>query len=83
MHAPSFVSAIAVGALLAGLLPAIGPRRSCSRSSIGVTLGEITPVTAAALVSAGLLSVIVFPLVAVTLLRSTDDEALPVAAPAR
>jgi hypothetical protein len=34
-----------------------------------VTLGEVTPVTAAALVSAGLLSVIVFPLVAVTLLR--------------
>ena len=32
---------------------------------------------------AGLLSVIVFPLVAVTLLRSTEDEALPVAAPAR
>jgi hypothetical protein len=35
-----------------------------------VTLGEMTPVTAAALVSAGLLSVIVFPLVAVTILRS-------------
>jgi len=34
-----------------------------------VTLGEITALTAAALVTAGLLSVIVFPLLAVTLLR--------------
>jgi Kef-type K+ transport system membrane component KefB len=38
-------------------------------TQIGVTLGKITPVTAAALVCAGLLSVLIFPLLALSLLR--------------
>ncbi|HKY65316.1 MAG TPA: hypothetical protein VJM49_03055 [Acidimicrobiales bacterium] len=37
--------------------------------AIGLELGEITPETGAALVSAGVLSVIVFPIVALGLLR--------------
>ena len=37
--------------------------------AIGLELGEITPETGAALVSAGLLSVIVFPIVALGVLR--------------
>lgn len=52
------------------------PRRCRSWSPpppIGVTLGEIKPVNGAALVSAGLLSVVVFPLVALSLLRSAPD----------
>lgn len=38
-------------------------------SSIGVAIGAITPVTAAALVSAGLVSVVVFPPIATALLQ--------------
>jgi Kef-type K+ transport system membrane component KefB len=56
-------------AVAAGLLQATSLSFLVTATSIGVTLGEITPVTAAALVTAGLLSVIIFPLVAVTLLR--------------
>ena len=56
-------------AVAAGLLQATSLPFLVTATSIGVTLGEMSAVTAAALVSAGLLSVIVFPLVAVTLLR--------------
>jgi Kef-type K+ transport system membrane component KefB len=68
LYAPSIGrrQAVAAGLLQATSLPFL-----VTATSIGVTLGEMTPVTAAALVSAGLLSVIVFPLVAVTLLRET------------
>jgi hypothetical protein len=41
-----------------------------------VQLGRITPVTAAALVFAGLLSVLLFPVVALALLR-TEEPARP------
>ena len=44
-------------------------------TQIGVMLGKITPVTAAALVCAGLLSVLIFPLLAVTLLRGEPATA--------
>jgi Kef-type K+ transport system membrane component KefB len=70
---PAFLYAPAIGrrqAVAAGLLQATSLPFLVTATSIGVTLGEMTPVTAAALVSAGLLSVIVFPLVAVTILRS-------------
>jgi Kef-type K+ transport system membrane component KefB len=83
---PAVLYAPTVGrrrATAAGLLQATSLPFVVTATSIGVTLGEITPVTAAALVSAGLLSVIVFPLVAVTLLRSTEEQPLPVTAPAR
>jgi hypothetical protein len=38
-------------------------------TQIGVQLGRITPVTAAALVFAGLLSVLVFPVLSLSILR--------------
>ena len=56
-------------AVAAGLLQATSLPFLVTATAIGVTLGEMTAVTAAALVTAGLLSVIIFPLVAVTLLR--------------
>jgi Kef-type K+ transport system membrane component KefB len=55
---------LALGLLQATSLPFI-----VTATQIGVTLGKITPVTAAALVCAGLLSVLIFPLLALTLLR--------------
>lgn len=74
---PAALYAASVGrrqAVAAGLLQATSLPFLVTATSIGVTLGEITPVTAAALVSAGLLSVVVFPLLAVTLLRPTAEE---------
>ena len=41
-------------------------------SQIGVLTGRITPITATALVCAGLLSVLVFPSVALSLLKNAD-----------
>ncbi len=64
-------------AAAAGLLQATSLPFLVTATEIGVALGEITPVTGAALVSAGLLSVIVFPLVAVTLLRENDPAVAP------
>ena len=46
-------------------------------TQIGVALDKITPVTAAALVCAGLLSVLIFPLVALGLLRGVKPEPGP------
>jgi Kef-type K+ transport system membrane component KefB len=57
-------STLALGLLQATSLPFI-----VTATQIGVTLGKITPVTAAALVCAGLLSVLIFPLLALSLLR--------------
>ncbi len=56
-------------AMAAGLLQATSLPFLVTAVEIGIALGEITPVTGAALVSAGLLSVVLFPLLAVTLLR--------------
>ena len=64
-------------AVAAGLLQATSLPFLVTATEIGVALGEIKPVTGAALVSAGLLSVIVFPLVAVTLLREDDPAVAP------
>ena len=58
------------GALAAGLLQATSLPFLVTATEIGVSLGEITPVTGAALVSAGLLSVIVFPIISLGLLRN-------------
>jgi Kef-type K+ transport system membrane component KefB len=60
---------LALGLLQATSLPFI-----VTATQIGVTLGKITPVTAAALVCAGLLSVLIFPSVALTLLRQGAPE---------
>jgi len=46
-------------------------------TQIGVMLGKITPLTAAALVCAGLLSVLIFPVLALTLLRPGEPEPEP------
>jgi Kef-type K+ transport system membrane component KefB len=55
---------IAIGLLQATSLPFI-----VTATQIGVTLGQISPVTGAALICAGLLSVLIFPLLALGLLR--------------
>jgi Kef-type K+ transport system membrane component KefB len=60
---------LALGLLQATSLPFI-----VTATQIGVTLGKITPVTAAALVCAGLLSVLIFPLSALALLRRSGPE---------
>ncbi len=56
---------LAIGLLQATSLPFI-----VTATQIGLTLGKISQVTAAALVCAGLLSVLIFPLVALSLLRA-------------
>jgi len=72
---------LALGLLQATSLPFI-----VAATQIGVVLGKLSSVTAAALVCAGLLSVLIFPLIALTLLRrgtpepAAADEA-PVPAP--
>jgi Kef-type K+ transport system membrane component KefB len=63
-------AAVAAGLLQATTLPFL-----VTATSIGVSLHKIRPVNAAALVSAGLLSVIVFPLVALAVLRRGDTGA--------
>ena len=60
---------LALGLLQATSLPFI-----VAATQIGVMLGKITPVTAAALVCAGLLSVLIFPVLALTLLRHGEPE---------
>jgi len=66
---------LALGLLQATSLPFI-----VTATQIGVALGKITPVTAAALVCAGLLSVLIFPLVALGLLRGVDPAPGPTSA---
>jgi Kef-type K+ transport system membrane component KefB len=60
--------------LALGLLQATSLPFLVTVTQIGVALGKITPVTAAALVCAGLLSVLIFPLLALGLLRKTGPE---------
>jgi Kef-type K+ transport system membrane component KefB len=58
------------GAVAAGLLQATSLPFLVAAADIGVELGKLDPATGAALVLAGLLSVMLFPLVALVLLRS-------------
>ena len=60
--------------LALGLLQATSLPFLVTITQIGVVLGKITPVTAAALVCAGLLSVLIFPLLALATLRSGEAE---------
>jgi Kef-type K+ transport system membrane component KefB len=60
--------------LALGLLQATSLPFLVTITQIGVALGKITPVTAAALVCAGLLSVLIFPLLALANLRSGERE---------
>ncbi len=55
--------------IAAGLLQATSLPFIVTASSIGVVVGTITPVTSAALVCAGLLSVLIFPALALSTLR--------------
>jgi Kef-type K+ transport system membrane component KefB len=69
---PAALYAPAVGrrsALAAALLQATSLPFIVTASQIGLLLGEIQPVTAAALIAAGLLSVVVFPPMAIAVLR--------------
>jgi Kef-type K+ transport system membrane component KefB len=63
---------LALGLLQATSLPFI-----VAATQIGVLLGKITALTAAALVCAGLLSVLIFPVLALTLLRGEPEPAEP------
>jgi Kef-type K+ transport system membrane component KefB len=75
---PAALYAGAVGrrkAVAAGLLQATSLPFIVTATQIGLLLGEIGPVTAAALVSAGLLSVVAFPPVALGLLRDEPPSA--------
>src|SRR5262249_60989407 len=69
--------------LALGLLQATSLSFIVAPTQIGVMLGKITPVTAAALVCAGLLSVLIFPVLALTLLRHGEPEPEPEPATAK
>lgn len=60
------------GVLAAGFLQATSLPFLVTVSMIGVTLGTIKPITGSALVAAGVLSCMIFPLVSLSLLRSDD-----------
>jgi Kef-type K+ transport system membrane component KefB len=62
------------GAVAAGFLQATSLPVIVTAASIGVAIGVVAPVTAAALVAAGLLSVLVFPLAALTLVRGDRSQ---------
>jgi hypothetical protein len=69
--------------LVAALLQATSLPFIVAGSMIGVELGVISSATSAALIGAGLLSVLLFPLVAATILgRADQPEAAPGPAPA-
>jgi Kef-type K+ transport system membrane component KefB len=67
------------GALAAGLLQATSLPFIVTATEIGVQLGLIQQVNGAALVAAGLLSVIAFPPLALGLLRREDPVSVPAA----
>ena len=61
------------GAVVAGLLQATTLPFLVTATSIGVSIGAISAVTGAALVCAGLLSVVIFPAFALAILRRGGD----------
>jgi Kef-type K+ transport system membrane component KefB len=67
------------GAIAAGLLQATSLPFLVTAAEIGIGIGAISAVTGAALVTAGLLSCIVFPVVALGLMRGERLEAVPAA----
>jgi Kef-type K+ transport system membrane component KefB len=62
------------GALVAALLQATSLPFIVAATQIGVDIGQLSPVNAAALVCAGLLSVLIFPPVALGLLRGMGQR---------
>jgi Kef-type K+ transport system membrane component KefB len=75
---PSIRDVAAVGLLQATLLPFI-----VAATTIGLQVHAISPANAAALVAAGLFSVIIFPIISLQLLRSSaeDTDMVPEQAP--
>ena len=63
--------------LVAGLLQATSLTFIVAASQIGLELGLITKATSAALIAAGLLSVLIFPLMALTLLGRGEPVSAP------
>jgi len=63
--------------VIAGLLQATSLSFIVAATQIGLELGLITKATGAALIAAGLLSVLIFPIVALTLLRRRDLISTP------
>src|SRR5204862_6773978 len=63
--------------VVAGLLQATSLSFIVAASQIGLELGLITKATGAALIAAGLLSVLIFPLLALTILRHTPEVSAP------
>ncbi|GAC1390774.1 MAG: cation:proton antiporter [Ktedonobacteraceae bacterium] len=61
-------------AIIAGLLQATSLSFIVAASQIGLELHLLTKATGAALVAAGLLSVLIFPIIALTLLRQSKGE---------
>jgi Kef-type K+ transport system membrane component KefB len=59
--------------VIAGLLQATSLTFIVAATQIGLVLGVITKATGAALIAAGLLSVLIFPVLALTLLRRGDS----------
>jgi Kef-type K+ transport system membrane component KefB len=70
------------GAAAAGLLQATTLPFLVTATAIGVSIGALSAVTGAALVCAGLLSVVIFPVIALALLRGQRTERTAVGAPA-
>ena len=77
---PSIRDVAAVGLLQATSLPFIA-----AAATIGLQVHAISPANAAALVAAGLFSVIIFPIISLQLLRSSakDPDMVPEQAPVR
>ena len=65
------------GAVAAGFLQATSLPVIVTAASIGVTIHAIAPVTASALVAAGLMSVLAFPLIALDVIRAGRTQAQP------
>ncbi len=76
---PAFIGLRANGTkptLALGLLQATSLPFIVTATQIGVAVGKISSVTAAALVCAGLLSVLIFPLIALVLLRQGEQASV-------
>jgi len=65
------------GAVAAGLLQATSLPVIVTAASIGVAIHAIAPVTASALVAAGLMSVLAFPLIALGVIRAGRTQTQP------
>jgi Kef-type K+ transport system membrane component KefB len=77
---PAFLYRPLVGgrrSVVAGLLQATSLSFIVAASQIGLELGLIAKATGAALIAAGLLSVLIFPLLALTILRRAKEVSTP------